>query len=447
MELSELLNNEQNLAIEDWIIVFKLVEFHSCLSYRELKKLSLISKKTYYSLRPQLLSQLYFSLPALAKTLVNKGIKGLKYINSYQLLKRFNVSVDSTSKYVESIYIKQPPLYPQPYLYLKAFKNLKKLHFYQHKTIISLNNMNLILTRLPRLLELTLDEIVINYGEKPKVKYLLFSNTLTKLRINRCSWPDYNNYIRLNIDNISPLGPYSIVENRKFPQLVYFEYFSPRWNSIFNPINSILENNPKLKALKIEAKHINQETFTLIDKLPYLKCVKFNSSDTIDTGIDLKFYSIPYYLQITNFSYKFINRRTQTFENIELLLTHFPNLKELTISFERPILPYLKRGIKNLTKLERLELVNGNIENKALPLKLINRSITHLILVNFKLKQVNFDDFKKWYTLNSIKFKVDSFNGNLIIRMGTLINLDEFNFGESWKYIDFKHYFEFYKIN
>ncbi|KXN68412.1 hypothetical protein CONCODRAFT_9342 [Conidiobolus coronatus NRRL 28638] len=446
MESSKLLDNKQNLAVEDWIIVFKLEEFHSCFNYRELKRLSLACKKIYYSLKPQLQSQIFFSLPVVAKNLVNKGIKGLKNVNSYELLKKFKISVDSISKYVVSIYIEQPPLYPQPYLYLKVFKNLKKLHFYQLDTKISLNNMNLILTRLPRLLELTLDDITINYGEKPRANYLLFSNTLTKLCINNCSWPDYNRYIRRSADNISHLGPYSIVSTRKFPQLVAFEYSSPGWGSDFNPINSILKNNHKLRTLKIDTKHTNQETLDLMDKLPELKRFEFNSLNPFSFDISLKeYYNIPYFLQITKFSYKFIKKSTQTFANIELLLTHFSNLKELSISFEKPILPYLKRGIKNSAKLKKLELVKENIENNALSLKLINRSITHLTLVNFKLKQVDFEDFKKWYALKYIRFKAYNFNTKLGIKIRTLVNLDDFRFSESWKSIDFNHYIVFYK--
>ncbi|KXN68411.1 hypothetical protein CONCODRAFT_72255 [Conidiobolus coronatus NRRL 28638] len=435
---------QQNKYIKDWVIIFKLDEIHSLLNYTELRSLSLVCKSIYYKLRPFLLSQVYISLPALLKNLVNKESGNTKLEDPDDLLNRFNTSVNYISKYVESVHIKQPPLFPDPYLYLTIFENLKKLHFYQPRTKINLTSINLILTTLPSILELTLEDIIIESDQNLGTSELLLPSTLSKLCINNCRWPDYYRVFSQNSLYFPNLGPYSIAMTQKFSQLAIFEYSSPSSSLNFNPINSFLENSPKLEILKIEAGHINQQTFTLIDRLAYLKSIEFNSLDGSDIEVD-DFYRIPSFLTITGLSYKFIKKSLQTLPNIELLLIHFPNLTSLSISFEKPILPYLKRVIKILVKLESLELVNGCIENRALPLKLINRSIIHLSLVNFKLNQLNFEDFDKWYALKSIKFELASFITKLGLPIGRIVNLNGFKVNENWKAIDYRHCIRFYK--
>jgi hypothetical protein len=442
MKSSQLLIHN-NRYIKDWVIIFKLDEIHSLLGYTELKSLSLVCRSIYYKLRPFLLSKLFISLPALLKNLVNKESGNTKLEDPEDLLNRFNISVNHISRYVESIHIKQPPLFPDPYLYLTIFENLKNLRFYQPRTKINLTSINLILTTLPNILELTLEDIIVESDQNLGTSELLLPSTLSKLCINNCRWPDYYRVFSQNSLYSPDLGPYSIASTQKFSQLTTFEYSSPSSSLNFNPINSFLENSPRLEILKIEAGHVSQQTFTLIDRLVHLKSIEFNSLDGSDIEID-DFYRIPSFLTIAEMSYKFI-KSPQSLPNIELLLIHFPNLTSLSISFEKPILPYLKRVIKSLAKLESLELVNGCIENRALPLKLINRSIIHLSLVNFKLNQLNFEDFDKWYALKSIKFELANFITKIGLPIGRIVNLNGFKVNLNWEAVEYRHCIRFYK--
>jgi hypothetical protein len=438
------MHQNNKLLVKDWSVIFKFNDTQEFLSFQDLKNLSFVCKDIYYKTKSILESHFYINTRLIIDNLSNKGyeydIDNVEISND--MLLKFKESVNPISSLVKSAKIDEIILYPELYLYLDSFINLEKLFFCSSETKVNLANLNIILTRSSKLKELRLFCITIYSNEIGDANKILFPPTLTKLSINRCLWPDYYQALREDSIIVPTLGPYSILSTQKFPHLVYFEYSFGIFNSSFNPITSVLGNSSKLLTINLDIEFLNQEVFSLISKSKTLKFIIFNKL-TLCT-FKPECYNGHTYSGITHVSLNFSDISTKTLPDNVLLLSHFPNLTSLYLSFERPFLSQFKRILKNLQKLKRFSLINSIEDANPLSMQLANNTITNLNLLNFKFSQIDFKDFKCWSALKTIKLE---FNDDFIQANDYTWQVDfiKIAVGHDWRVFSYPNFIKFYR--
>ncbi|KXN71596.1 hypothetical protein CONCODRAFT_5671 [Conidiobolus coronatus NRRL 28638] len=436
----------------NWELVLKLDEIHEFLRYEDLKNLSFCSKEVYFKARPLLLSQVYLSSDLFADNLTvsdGNSVDTSDNDNETDLSKKVLESTKSIINYVTSVNIKYSnKLLKNPIDYISKINNLASLTFYHRKTTLKLDELNLVLSTLKHLRVLKLINISINSKSGETDSSLYFPNSLVKLVISQCYWPQHNKLLRENAASLPDLGPYSQLSSIKLVNLKWFEYYSIDQHLNYNPLPTILLNSPKLNTLSADAFYLTQSCFELISKSKSLRSIEIK-----DLSGDI--FSPDYtnndqiYSTIDTLKYTFVYKLTQSQSNLEKFLLKFPNLTRLTLPFTQKLVQALKHTLHQLINLKTLTIQNLSTEKGALNLNFNNYSVEGLTFEGFKVSQVKLKDLESWKGLKWVEFKCKTANEiDIVSEYNNVIksDLSKLDFGESWRLIEYLECIRLYKV-
>jgi hypothetical protein len=445
------MKNDNSLI--NWELVLKLDEIREFLEYEDLKNLCFCSKEIYYKAKPLLLSQIYLNFDLFENGSSvsdrNSVISTSDSGNDIQISQKALESTKSIINYITSINVKfSNKLLKSPLDYLTNVNNLVSLTFYHRKTYLKLDELNLVLSKMENLRVLKLSNITINSIGSVTENSLYFPNSLIKLVISQCYWPQHNKILRENASRLPDLGPYNQLSSIKLVNLQWFEYYSIDQHLNYNPVPSILLNSPKLTTLSSDAFYLTQGCFELIGKAKSLRSIEIKdlSGDIFNpdyTNID------QIYSTITILQYTFVYQLNQSQSNLEKFLLKFPNLTRLTLPFAQKLVQALKHILNQLINLKVLIIQNLSTEKGGLNLNFDNYLVEGLIFEGFKVSQIKLKDLNSWKGLKWVEFKCRDGNKVDIVNEYnnmTKVDLSKLKLDKSWRLIEYSECIRLYKV-